>query len=141
MADDTNDLPEDQGEHGTYEVGYGKPPKASRFKPGQSGNPKGRRKGSRNMRDIAREQLDQKHRVTVDGKVRVLTNREITVIAQVNKARKGDPKAFRELMALDEGLQQETASQAARVDLSAEERSILESHLAYVRNKSTEGNL
>ena len=25
-----------------YEVGYGKPPKATRFKKGQSGNPKGR---------------------------------------------------------------------------------------------------
>ena len=32
----------------TYEVGYGKPPKATRFKAGQSGNPKGRPKGSRN---------------------------------------------------------------------------------------------
>jgi Family of unknown function (DUF5681) len=31
-----------------YEVGYGKPPIASRFAPGQSGNPKGRPKGARN---------------------------------------------------------------------------------------------
>ena len=31
-----------------YEVGYGKPPKSTQFKPGQSGNPKGRTKGSRN---------------------------------------------------------------------------------------------
>jgi Family of unknown function (DUF5681) len=33
---------------GAYKVGYGKPPKARQFKPGQSGNPKGRPKGSRN---------------------------------------------------------------------------------------------
>jgi hypothetical protein len=32
-----------------YEVGYGKPPKASRFAPGQSGNEKGRPKGSRSQ--------------------------------------------------------------------------------------------
>lgn len=32
-----------------HEVGYGKPPKARQFKPGQSGNPKGRPKGSRNV--------------------------------------------------------------------------------------------
>ena len=32
----------DQSAEGDYEVGYGKPPKHSRFKPGQSGNPKGR---------------------------------------------------------------------------------------------------
>ena len=31
-----------------HDVGYGKPPKHGRFKPGQSGNPKGRPKGSRN---------------------------------------------------------------------------------------------
>ncbi len=32
----------------TYEVGYAKPPAATRFQPGQSGNPRGRPKGSRN---------------------------------------------------------------------------------------------
>ena len=31
-----------------YEVGYGKPPESNRFKKGQSGNPSGRRKGSKN---------------------------------------------------------------------------------------------
>ncbi len=33
-----------------YAVGYGKPPKNTRFKPGQSGNPKGRPKGAKNKR-------------------------------------------------------------------------------------------
>lgn len=32
----------------SYEVGYGKPPASTRFRPGQSGNPKGRPKGARN---------------------------------------------------------------------------------------------
>lgn len=32
-----------------YEVGYGKPPAAHRFQKGQSGNPKGRSKGSKNQ--------------------------------------------------------------------------------------------
>ncbi|MFZ0602976.1 MAG: DUF5681 domain-containing protein [Roseiarcus sp.] len=37
-------------ESSNYEVGYGRPPKASQFPAGQSGNPKGRPKGARNKR-------------------------------------------------------------------------------------------
>lgn len=33
-----------------YEVGYGRPPEATKFKPGQSGNPKGRPKGAKTRR-------------------------------------------------------------------------------------------
>lgn len=33
-----------------YDVGYGKPPKDTRFKPGKSGNPKGRTRGSKHKR-------------------------------------------------------------------------------------------
>ncbi len=43
------------------EVGYGKPPIHSRFKPGQSGNPSGRPKGAKNKKpkDRFEEPLDQ----------------------------------------------------------------------------------
>ena len=37
--------PDDPEEEPSYEVGYGKPPQATRFQPGKSGNPKGRPKG------------------------------------------------------------------------------------------------
>ena len=36
--------------HAGYEVGYGKPPMETRFKKGQSGNPRGRPKGAKNKR-------------------------------------------------------------------------------------------
>jgi Family of unknown function (DUF5681) len=38
--------------HQTYAVGHGKPPEATRFKPGQSGNPKGRPKGRKSKSDV-----------------------------------------------------------------------------------------
>ena len=41
-------LPAPQIETTKYDVGYGKPPVSTRFKPGRSGNPKGRPKGSKN---------------------------------------------------------------------------------------------
>jgi hypothetical protein len=40
----------------SYEVGFRRPPVASRFKPGQSGNRKGRPKGARNKRPALNEE-------------------------------------------------------------------------------------
>lgn len=42
---------------GPYEVGYGKPPKDTRFKPGQSGNPRGRPKGAKNRPPVTQERF------------------------------------------------------------------------------------
>lgn len=39
-----------------YEVGYAKPPASTRFKPGQSGNPKGRPRGSKNKKPRLNEE-------------------------------------------------------------------------------------
>src|SRR5437868_239041 len=39
-----------------YDVGYGKPPASTRFKPGQSGNPKGRPRGAKNRRPALHEE-------------------------------------------------------------------------------------
>jgi DNA polymerase III psi subunit len=39
-----------------YEVGYGKPPATTQFKPGRSGNPNGRPKGARNKRPALNEE-------------------------------------------------------------------------------------
>ena len=35
-----------------YEVGYGKPPKRTQWKPGQSGNPKGKKKGLKSVKQL-----------------------------------------------------------------------------------------
>jgi len=81
-------------------VGYGRPPKAYRFKPGQSGNPRGRPKGSKNMMTLFEQELDAKVTVTEHGERRTITKRQVIAKQLVNKAATGDAKAVR--MPLDE---------------------------------------
>ena len=39
-------------------IGYGRPPRTTQFQPGQSGNPDGRKPGSKNRSTVARQVLD-----------------------------------------------------------------------------------
>jgi hypothetical protein len=76
-------------------VGYGRPPVNRQFKPGQSGNPRGRPKGSKNFATMFAEALNEKMKVqTKNGRTRTLSKQELMVKVQVNKAAAGDTKAF-----------------------------------------------
>ena len=104
-----------------YEVGYGKPPKANQFQKGQSGNPAGRKKGSKNVSTLIREALDEKVDVVANGKKRRMSKLEAAFTQQANKAAAGDIKATSlmvELLGRGEGLD---GSAAAR-GISNEER-------------------
>lgn len=79
-----------------YEVGYGKPPKATRFKKGQSGNPKGRPKGCLNVATIVERTMSQKVQVKENGRTRTCTKLEVAITQLANKAAGGDFKALRE---------------------------------------------
>ena len=52
MKGTDDDDPDDRGNGASYEIGYCRPPVATRFQPGVSGNPSGRRKGTRNLKTI-----------------------------------------------------------------------------------------
>ncbi len=61
---------------GDYEAGYGKPPKAHRFKSGQSGNVGGRKKSKKSGATDISEVLNTPVRVTIGGKVREMDSFE-----------------------------------------------------------------
>jgi hypothetical protein len=71
------------------EVGYGKPPKRTQFKPGQSGNPKGRPRKSTTFEDDVEAELRSMIIVTEDGKPRKITKRRAIAKQHVHKAING----------------------------------------------------
>jgi len=81
-----------------YEVGYGKPPKATRFRPGQSGNPNGRPKGKKNVGTILEETLYQPVPITENGKARKVPAIEALFKTTMMNAMKGDHRAADRLL-------------------------------------------
>lgn len=115
-------------DNGSYEVGYGKPPKATRFVKGQRGNPKGRPKGSKNLNTIVDKIGRQRVTVTGNGSSRSISKLEATVIQLTNQAASGDLRAIRELLHLHK--------------LVAESRQVdLPSPLAHERDKMVMDNI
>jgi Family of unknown function (DUF5681) len=77
----------------SYTVGYARPPQDHRFRPGQSGNRKGRPKGAKNTSTLLREILDRKIEVRTGGTVRKMTVREAMLTRFAESALKGDTKS------------------------------------------------
>jgi hypothetical protein len=76
-----------------YVVGYRRPPIATRFTPGSSGNPKGRPKGSKSFSPLFAEELAQTVTLTENGKRKKMPKRQALAKQLVNKALSNDPKA------------------------------------------------
>jgi Family of unknown function (DUF5681) len=115
-----------------YEIGYGKPPKHTRFKPGQSGNPKGRPPGARNFRTAIREALQEKVVIRENGRTRKLPKMDAIIQVALNKGLKGDPKGFAAIVQLARwaGLMEEEPDTSSRESLGAEDQAILDDYLA-----------
>ena len=79
----------------TYSVGYRKPPFATRFKPGQSGNINGRPKGSKNFARALQNELNTRVLITENGKQMKITKLEAIAKQIVIKAANGDPRIIR----------------------------------------------
>lgn len=83
-----------------YEVGYKRPPKAHQFKKGQSGNPRGRKKGAKTFVTMLRAQVGQKIKISVGGKVRTVPLAEAFLMNLCRRALEGDRVATAQLLSL-----------------------------------------
>src|SRR5262245_3005750 len=78
-----------------HDVGYGKPPKATQWKPGQSGNPKGRPKRTKDVEKLLDLELSKPIRITDGGQAVTMTKREVLIKTVVHDALKGDRDALK----------------------------------------------
>jgi len=142
-----SDMPKQQivqpcpGEHGPdagadknheagYTVGYGRPPKQSRFKPGQSGNPRGRPAGRANARTTVVRVLAEPIIVREGEDTRTMSKLEAVIQAQAAKAMKGDARsaAFVFKVASQTGLFAEVEADTP-TPLPAEDRAVIDDFL------------
>lgn len=81
-------------------VGYGKPPRSGRFKKGQSGNPKGRPKGSLDYTTYVQQMLSAQVTVTEGGKRKRVSSLQATLMRLAEKSLKGDMRAIEKVLSL-----------------------------------------
>jgi hypothetical protein len=90
-----------------YEVGYKKPPKHTRFKKSQSGNPRAKTKRSKDFAALLTVILNEKVAVTEKGRPRQITKREAFVRQVNDRNLLGDPKAMQPFLRLMDEIDRE----------------------------------
>lgn len=132
-----------------YEVGYGKPPKPTRFPPGRSGNPRGRPKKAeaqeKDLFDLVLERLDQPIDLMFGGRQVRMPAKEALAHQIISRAVKGD---FKALHLLERLIDRKHLNTATRIqinrpghddDLSESDEAVIERFLQRQEKKTTDG--
>jgi hypothetical protein len=121
------------------QIGYGKPPAHTQFKKGQSGNLKGRPKGTLNRRTVLARILREPVVINENGQRKKVTKQEAIYKQLVNKAVSCDLKAIKlseDLQAAEEGAQAGTAPNAALTEV---DQKVIEGILKRFNNSLSNG--
>jgi hypothetical protein len=110
--------------HGS-DGGYGRPPAQHRFKPGQSGNPKGRPRGRKNEATIWHDRLYRKVSIRENGTLHKIPVLEAILLRIIESALKGDTKSAAFILGRLQGLE---SGQPPANHLSDDDRTILEAY-------------
>jgi hypothetical protein len=78
-----------------YEVGYGKPPKDTRFEKNVSGNPKGRPKRCRNFDDELIRESESLMTINENGQRKRISKHEVVIKQLLKQAMTGSTQALR----------------------------------------------
>jgi Family of unknown function (DUF5681) len=125
---------------GDYEVGYGKPPRHTRFKRGRSGNPRGRRPGSRNLSTVLSDALNEPVVVAEYGGRRKISKREAIIKQLVNKSAQGDWRAAKLLLDILQDIERRTEPQTPESSFGSADEKVIEQLKARLRGKKRESD-
>ncbi len=110
-----------------YEVGYGKPPRQTRFAKGQSGNPRGRPPGAKNLKTLLSEALNETVIVSENGGRRKVTKRQAIITQLVNRSATADFRAIKILLDIVRDIERQTEPTAPETsDFSEADEKVLE---------------
>lgn len=114
-----------------YQVGYCRPPKTTRFKPGQSGNPKGRPKGAMDTHRLIDAIISKKVSATIDGTPIRISKKQAMLLRLANSAASGDLKSMQLLLPHMLQIDEKKAARARMQadDITSTDREILNKYL------------
>ena len=115
-------------------TGYKRPPRRHQFKPGQSGNPKGRPKGARSLESVLAQELQQTVLVRENGRPRTLRKLEVIVRKLVNAGLQGGAKDLELLLRMLVRLPAPDDAPGRIDHLTAAEQAILDRFLGPARS-------
>lgn len=110
------------------ETGYKKPPKHAQFKPGQSGNKKGRPKGTKNLKTDLMEELSEMITIKEGGKPKKISKQRAMLKSLAVKAVQGDPRASNTLLSMTIKLLTEEGLTTDEPELTATDKAVLEAY-------------
>jgi hypothetical protein len=126
-----------QQPRGDYEVGYARTPVSGRYKLGDVGNPKGRPKKMKTVGQIIDDAMMMRIKVEENGRSRTVTAQELIIFNLVRLAARSDLRAIRALFALRDHYHDSSDTTLNPSDLEAEDRKIIEEHLAELRRQES----
>ena len=123
-----------------YAVGYGSPPRHTRFRKGQSGNPKGRPSGAKNLSTLFVEELNESLIIAEDGGRRKISKRQAIVKQIVNKAAKGDWRCAKLLLELPQESGSPIEPESPESSFGAADKKTIEQLKARLRGNKRESD-
>ena len=124
-------MPSDQQRD--YQVGYRKPPRHTRFNKGQSGNPKGRPGGVKNLSTLLSEALNEPVIVAENGGRRTISKRQAIIKQLVNQSAKGDWRATKLLLDIQLDIEHRSEPQTAESSFGSADDKVIEQLKARLR--------